>query len=30
MELFILGLTVALAAATWLVLKLVAALEKRQ
>jgi hypothetical protein len=30
MELFILGLTAALAVATWLVLKLVAALEKRQ
>jgi hypothetical protein len=30
MELFILGLTVALAAATWLVFKLVATLERRQ
>jgi hypothetical protein len=30
MELFILGLTAALAVATWLVFKLVAALEKRQ
>jgi hypothetical protein len=30
MEFFILGLTAALAVVTWLVFKLVAALEKRQ